>query len=219
MTKKENTSDNTLSNLTNSNGLNIQGLIGFDMSDLPMPYIKLIQQSTKDEDRKKADGTTASVGELYHSLKKDSAKERKFIVIAAKKDTQLNTYNDNNVEEAVVKLLLVEEGDTQPVMAYPKKASLRNWNKYLGSALVSNQDPFGNYLIVSSETYKNQTNSYEYKIFTFSQGSPLTEKDKKLRVQFLNTFSVEVFDKGDGEEDEKVSGERNEVVDPNEIPF
>lgn len=199
------------------------GLIGFDMSDLPIPYVKIIQKATKDEARIDSEGKEAPVGALYHSLTKKAKSNMELIVISAKKDKQMNTQGEKEYEEDVVKVLAIEKGQGEgstPFMVYLRKANIGAWNKYMGS-LVSQgvQDIFSVYLKISTIKHQNMNNDHEYMIFKLESGEALTAGDKKMQDGIRGKYGMNVFNGSDSEETVSEVKKGEEYVDASDIPF
>jgi hypothetical protein len=87
------------------NGIDMEGIEGVGMQDLPMPSVKLVHGTSKNVDLSK-------IGKWYHSGKQEYKDQMEIVILYAKHGKQTD-YKDENVQHDCMRALCVDRADPE----------------------------------------------------------------------------------------------------------
>jgi len=197
-------------------------MIGFTAEDLPMPYIKIIQKMTIEKGT--ADGGEAKEGQLYHTMTKTAKDSMDIIVLAAKKDRQLNTQETPPTEETVVKIFAIEAGSEQPFMLFLRKGNIGAWKRIFGELVYGEKNTTEVVLRIYTEeqTVTKEQKTFKFRSLKFENAGPVSDEQTAIVKKLFTKFDLSVFDRGTETvevKEEVVVVESEEDVDSKDIPF
>jgi len=185
----------------------IEGLVGFDRSDMPLPQIRLVQPTSQNVELE--DGKEAAPGVFYYSRGRKVLDELHLVVLFAKKDHI--QWEEGEVPTMVYRLLAIELGQQvmEPFEILVTGVSRWEWKRLLGQLVEANIGSIRDVVIkVTSERRERKQGGGKYYVMKFEISDPVRDADKKVIENLARSFisdSAEVVG--------------NEDIAPEEIPF
>jgi len=194
------------------NATGIDGLIGFDMVDMPMPYVKLVHPTSGNVDL--VDGKEATPGTFYFSQSKTAVESFDAVILFAKKDHI--TWKEEKGPEMVYRVLAIDWSNraTEPFEMLITGASRWEWKSLLGLLKQGGIKSVRNNVVkISSERRESKKEGVgKYFAMKFELGVALEGEDKAAIDQFAIDFASVA-----AAQSERIVSE--EVVNSADIPF
>lgn len=178
----------------NAGGIGMEGIEGISMSDLPMPYVKLVHPTTKKADLSK-------VGQWLHTGKNEY-KESMAIVILFAKHGKITDFNDETIENDCMKVLAVDLEDLENPFAMTLSGG--GWFAFMKLMAAMKQwkisKPWTRVIILGSDRRTSKDGKNEYTVPTINMSDPLTAEDlaqvEKLRETFKGRTDFQEEEEG-----------------------
>jgi hypothetical protein len=187
--------------------LGMEGVEGFDMSDLPMPFVKLVHPTSKNTDLN--GGGKAVPGTWYHTTKKEAQDSMDVVFFYAKK---VKTPNPRDINEILdgVRILDVDLKDLESPFAMQfTKGGYWAYKRLLAAMKVwKMKSMHERYVLLGSQTVKSKAGD-EFLVPTMDLSDPL-KKDQLAKVQ-------SVVDKFGGKIDNVVVEDDEEIEHPEKV--
>lgn len=200
-----------VTNLANqlSSGLGMEGIDGFDVSDLRMPFVKLVHPTSQNIEL--ADGKKAQPGQWYHTTKKEAKDSLSVVFIHSKKVTVENPQNPGEMLDGVRIIALDLDDLESPIAMQFTKGGYWAYKNLL-STMYSWKvtQPWKRIVLLDSKTVETTNEKGVKNSFLVPTMNLSDELDKK-QLEIV-TSMVERFKGG-------VPEDKSEEVDLSEIPF
>lgn len=175
--------------------LGIGGLRGFDRSDLPIPFMKLVQPTSQKIET--ADGKDAPVGSFYFSRNRESKDNLNIVILNAEKG---EVHWEGDDEPSVVyRIIAVHKGSTDPFSFMISGTSRWEFKKLLGEIeSVGLKNIYDMSVSVSSEKVEGEKGKWY--IMKFALADELSDSELKTADSLAGRFAKEGEEEVDPEE-------------------
>jgi len=185
--------------------IGIAGLVGFDTSDLPIPFVKLVQPVSQKIEL--ASGEDAKPGTFYFSKNKTAKTKLDIVVLFAKKDTVI--WEEGGEPQKVYKLLCIEKGKIDPFKMTVSGTAMWEWRSLLGLIYDVKAPHIWDYLIHVTSEQKSGDKGKWYSP-KFKLGEELSDGDRDVAATIVSAYTAP---------EAKDNKESSEDVNPDDVPF
>ncbi len=160
--------------------------------DLPLPYLNLVQKTTKAELK---DGGRAALGSYYYTATKESSPNF-FCTLLSVRKTERTTYIDKTKMEFVWEFLGAREGDFRPFIFACRSSAIGAAKRFVGVVRSMQRPMFSLKVVLSSEMRTGDYGDYYVPIFTEmgvrdNQAELLKLKELASKYHFENAVETE----------------------------
>lgn len=173
-----------------SKSLGMEGVEGFNMSDLPMPFVKLVHATSKNVEL--AAGGRANPGTWYHTTKKEAKEDLAVVFFYAKKVKTENPRNPDEILDGVRILAVTLDELDNPFAMQFTKGGYWAYKRLLGAMKAwKMKSMYERYVILGSKTVESKEGD-EFLVPTMDLSEPLTKEQLACVSMVVEQFGGKI---------------------------